>query len=164
MYLLDLENKKIIDAVEYKNSWGSAPYIWDKMATTYLHWSSWLRSDCDPLWKLFDDNRIQPYQRAVLGMTFDKAIISSDYYKRAVDDIRRFLQTFPPDPTHVNHWAEIADYIERLKESADTCIGFWMTSVSGNPLFTWNEETEEENITEKLYNVYEELEATNERN
>jgi hypothetical protein len=161
VFLLDLENKCAISGIEYKNAWGSAPYVWDRMARLYLHRENWMRSDCQDLWNLFHDVRIPAYQRAVLGMTFDRAVIYQKDYPQAIMDIRKFLEAFPPERDSVNHWCAITFYIEGVIKSnkQNTGIGFWMTSVSDNPLSRWNEETESEIIRDDLYDLYANLEA-----
>ncbi|MBV8060521.1 MAG: hypothetical protein JO253_03220 [Alphaproteobacteria bacterium] len=62
-----------------RNSWGSAPVVWDFMAKNYCPPSAryWMaeagKSDAN-LWKTANDDRAPQYQRNVMRMTFDFAL------------------------------------------------------------------------------------------
>jgi hypothetical protein len=159
MHVIDLDAKEIIDSIEYRNSHGSAPYVWDAMSKFYLHWDFWGAKDAQPLWDLFDKKYIKKSQRAVLGMTFDRAIIKREHFKEAADDIISFLSNFPPDPEDVNHWPSIVTRLMQLESTAqgNIAIGFHMTSVSENPLVKWDDDAEEGKLVETLWDVYDEL-------
>ncbi len=123
-------SKSCEEIAELRNSHGSAPVVWDLLAQKYLgtqpfqYWSV-----TDRLWPLYQDKKLPAHHRAVLGLTFDRAYLDHKNFKRAAEDIRKFLSDFPPNPEYVNHWPKIADIIENAKEKN---IGFQHTSVSEN--------------------------------
>ena len=151
---------------ELKNSFGSAPIIWNNLCQKYYGTIpfSFFRSGnaIDKLWSRWKDPGIPEHQRAVLLMTFDRAYILKKNYPRATKDIKMFLYDFPPkDPEkYLNHWPEI---MEIFKSDPDIpAIGFWHTSVTEN-LFDgrWNEEKGEYDMPDwnDFYEIYEELDS-----
>ncbi|WP_225761627.1 hypothetical protein [Acinetobacter sp. Marseille-P8610] len=153
-------NEKIEELFELRNAWGSAPVIWDAMAQNYLGLSSFmmatLKDQGKALWALCTDGNIPFHHRIVHAMTMDHAYIEKKDYKRAASDIRKFLADFKIDLQRVNHWYEIADFLD--SEPEQSAIGFHMTSVSENPfLGSWNEDKGEYNPIDwdKCYSVYE---------
>lgn len=133
----------VIDIVEFQNSHGSAPVIWDQMAQTYLNLPPFHYSfHSDKLWPLWKDLSIPEHHRAVLGMTYDNTVIEKHDFARAAADIKKFLDDFPVNPEYENHWPEI----QKIFESNPDChaIGFYWTSVTEDPFEgDWNEEEEE---------------------
>jgi len=147
---------------ELHNSWGSAPFVWDKLCSIYLDDKHWFlnRDNAEALWALARREDIPFWHRSVLVMTFDRAYITRDDFGRAAGDIRQFLADFPPEPGHINHWDAIADLLSG--DPSISAIGFWHTSVSENPFDgQWNEEAEDYDPLDwsTTINVYEELAA-----
>ncbi len=159
VYGLYPEKKEIVEIKELRNSHGSASVIWDIFLKEYYLIESYSAGQpyMELLWPRYKDLGIPQYQRAVLMMTYDQAYIKNDYYKRAAEDIRQFLEKFPPIEGNVNHWAEIASILEEEKEAP--AIGFQMTSVAENLLAEWDEEKEESVMVplEDCTNIYEML-------
>ncbi len=129
---------KISTLLELPNSHGSAPVIWEAIGGKYLGltqsyggpgggWMENVSKICD-LWK---NTSIPESIRAVLLMTFDREYIEKKDYLRAASDIRQFMKEFSPKPGYVNHWATIADFLEKKPKAA--MIGIYHTSVSENP-------------------------------
>ncbi|EPC3488057.1 hypothetical protein ACRZCU_000147 [Citrobacter freundii] len=143
---------------ELRNSFGSAPVIWDHMANRYLG-HGWM-FDNDKLWPLARRLDIPSHLRAVLAMTYDNMIVLRDDYARAAECIRQYLDEYPVGENKVNHWPAIAE----LFESNPDCpaIGLWCTSVCENPFAgEWNEEADEYDQPDwsKYWNVFEWLDA-----
>lgn len=135
-------NSAIKEIKELHNSHGSAPVIWDKMCQIYLKTKPFsYHNEIDELWPLSLDLSIPEYQRAVLVMTYDKAYVSKDNYKRAANDIRKWLEEFPPGDEYINHWPEIALIYESNPNFE--AIGLHCTSVTSNLFEKFDEETEE---------------------
>lgn len=139
-------NEKVECGEELRNSYGSAPVVWDALCQKYLSFPKYgwvMRSGgLSVLWDLWKNKDIPTHQRAVLMMTFDRAYVSKENYQRAANDIRAFLSDFPVDPEIVNHWPVIAEYFE--SDPDIPAIGLWCTSVSDNPFHgSWDEEKEE---------------------
>ena len=133
----------VIDVVEFRNSHGSAPVVWDLIAQKYLGLQPFHYSfHTEKLWPLWKDLTIPEHHRAVLAMTYDDTVIIKTDFKRAAEDIRKFLEDFPVNPEYVNHWPAILEIFEGIPDC--DAIGFYWTSVSEDPFQgDWNEETED---------------------
>lgn len=133
----------VIDVVEFRNSHGSAPVVWDLIAQKYLGLQPFHYSfHTEKLWPLWKDLTIPEHHRAVLAMTYDDTVIIKTDFKRAAEDIRKFLEDFPVNPEYVNHWPAILEIFEGNPDC--DAIGFYWTSVSEDPFQgDWNEETED---------------------
>lgn len=133
----------VIDVLEFSNSHGSAPVVWDLMAQKYLGLQPFHYSfHTEKLWPLWKDLTIPEYHRAVLAMTYDDTVIIKTDFQRAAKDIRKFLEDFPVNPEYVNHWPAILEIFEGNPDC--DAIGFYWTSVSEDPFQgDWNEETED---------------------
>lgn len=145
------------DLEELRNSWGTAPHIWDTLAKAYLGVPHWLEAD-DRLWNLWTDKTIPKHQRAVFMFTFDRAYVAKKDYERMAHDIRSFLQDFSINSSYVNHWPHIADLFDSNPDIP--AIGLYCTSVSDDPFCgDWNEEKEEYDPTnwDECFDLYAEL-------
>jgi hypothetical protein len=135
--------EKVEDLEELSNSWGSSPLVWDAMAMRYLgmkEYESILR--LDDLWPIYERPDMPAHHRSVLLMTYDRAMVLRENYKRAAADIRAWLVDFPVRDSRANHWPRIAE----IFDSAPDClaIGFRMTSVCESLFWgEWNEERED---------------------
>ena len=150
---------------EFRNAYGSAPYVWSAVGQRYLGMSEHeFFSRSEEIWPLYKRPDMPRHQRAVLFMSYDNAVVTQEHYAQAAQDIRAFLADFPPNPDQVNHWASIA----LIFESNPDCpaIGFWMTSVSENPFEgPWNDETEahDEPDWTQFWSAYREVEKWEQR-
>ena len=156
---------KAVCSNELRNSHGSAPVVWDALSKRYLGWDIWMRADMSDLWNLWKDKSIPEAHRAVLMMTFDKAYVAREHYKRAANDIDKFLADFPEDPNKVNHWPAIAIMFHN-ELTGIPGTGFWHTSVSENPFAgRWNDEKEEYDPPDwsEIYSIYDELDKLKEK-
>jgi len=156
--------ERVEDIEELRNSWGSAPHVWDAMFKRYVpqkhEYDSWMTDRDGRLWKLWDREDIPRHQRAVLGLTFDRAYVLKKDYAQAAADIRQFLQDFPVSSGHANHWPHIAALFE--SDPAFPAIGFQWTSVSEDTFQgPWNEEKEDFDPLDwsKCWSLYDEPEA-----
>lgn len=152
---------------ELSNSHGSAPPVWEAMASQYLGISKaydypnkgWMQLG-DELWSLWKRTDISVEHRLVFMLTFDRAYVAKKDYPRMARAIRKFLKDFPPHPGHANHWSEIAELLEGNPDIPG--IGLYCTSVSEDP-FTgpWNEEKEEYDPPnwDEVYDICETLDA-----
>lgn len=131
------------EAATLKNSWGSAPVIWDTLCKKWLGRDSWL-SDNQDLWNLALDARLPEYERALLAMTFDRSYVSAENIDKAIGHVREWLANHKEDPDRVNHWPAIIDIMIDL-DAKNQGIAFHMTSVSADDYWEgeWDEEKEE---------------------
>ena len=136
-------NSHVEEIEEFHNGHGSAPVIWDTISQKYLGLRPFEYSfHTDKLWPLWKNKSIPKTHRAVLGMTYDDAVIIKPDFKRAADDIRQFLKDFPVNPEYENHWPAILQIFESDPDCDSIC--FHWTSVSENPFSgDWNDETED---------------------
>ena len=156
--------EKIECDVEFKNSWGSGPLIWDTLVKKYIDATNgnylFRNETTDKLWKLWNNASVPFHHRAVLMMTFDGAYVSKANYRRAARNIHDFLSDFPEVSEGVSHWS----VIEKIFESDPNVpgIGFWLTSITDNPFRgKWNENNEAYGppIWNKIYEIYAELDS-----
>lgn len=153
--------KSVEDLQVLRNSYGSAPVVWDHLCQDILKLEqyNWLNMEnLDRLWKKWDDFTIAEFKRALLMMTFDKAYVSRPNYLRAARDIRLWLDVFPVKENYVNHWPRIAE----IYESKPDCeaIAIYHTSVSDNPFITYDDEAEIEVINwDDAFEIYEDLDS-----
>ena len=150
------------DLETLRNSWGSAPVVWDALCQKYLGAAphGFLNADLDRLWRLWEDATIPLYYRSVLMMTFDRAYVTKKDYTRAAQDIRSFLADFPQKPSYANNWPRIADVFE--SDPDIPAIGIRHTSVSEDPFQGgWNEETDSPEPLDwsTCYDLYEMLDG-----
>lgn len=117
---------------EFRNSWGSAPIIWDVFCQRHLgtHPYSFMQH-IDEMWPVYKKPEVPEFAKAVILMTYDNALIYRKDFARAAEDLRWFLDVYRIPEDRVNHWYAI---IEILEHNPDVpAIGFWMTSVVENP-------------------------------
>lgn len=131
---------RVEDMHELKNSWGSAPVVWDAMVKAHTNADYWSGSVLDAM---FQESPSWPEHHTVMMyMTADRAYVLREHFHEAAAHIRAFLSEFPSDSKRVNHWPEIADIFDSNPDVP--AIGFYMTSVSENPFYgPWNEAIED---------------------
>jgi hypothetical protein len=114
--------------VQLRNSWGSAPAIWDNMAQRYLGAPEYSYfTVLKDLWNLWMREDIPKPHRAVHMFTFDRAYVKNEDFRRMALDIDAFLSTMPIKADNVNHWPTIAEYLRKSRAKA---VGLYCTSVS----------------------------------
>jgi hypothetical protein len=153
-----------------RNSWGTAPIVWDAMFKAYVpskhEYDSWLMDRDGRLWAMYDRQDIPLNHRVVLALTFDRAYVLKKDYARAAADLRKFFADFPlAEDRGVNHWPHIIALFE--SDPAHPAIGFYWTSVSEDPFEgPWNEEREEHDQPDwaKCWSLYDEVDAPDEPN
>ena len=134
---------KVTPIREHRNSWGSAPVVWDYMEAKYLPPQEFSRSitrGMQEVWDLYKDPRTLPCERFALLATFDWAYCSVDKLAKGATLLEEFAvlsEAWAPD--RVNHWRAIAqDYRDTLAKPdhrlKGVCIG--CTSVS-DPWEEW---------------------------
>jgi hypothetical protein len=128
---------------EHRNSWGSAPVVWDYLEAKYLEvkeYSRAIRGDMQEVWNLHKDTRLLACERFALLTTFDWAYCSVDKLTMGADLLDEFAvlsEAWAPD--RVNHWKAIAEDYRSTAIKPDyrlkgICIGH--TSVS-DPWEEW---------------------------
>lgn len=158
---------KTVDLEELGNSYGSAPPIWEAMASRYLGVTKaydhprkgWMQLG-DELWDLWKRKDIAKSHRLVFMLTFDRAYVARVDYQRMAEAIRNFLKEFPPASGTTNHWDRIATLLETDPDIPG--IGLYCTSVSEDPfLGSWNEEKEDYDPPnwDEIYDLCEQIDA-----
>lgn len=163
LYGLWPNTTKRVILVQFGNSWGMAPVVWNVMAQKYLGrpphaWSL----GTDHLWRLADRADIDVTDRAVLRMTFDTAYIAAEDVPRAIDDIALFLHAHRAliDTAAANHWPALAWHLVAVRADPPPVFGIQQTSVSQNPWAgPYNEKTDSEDPFDwsTAYSVYDGL-------
>jgi hypothetical protein len=136
MYGLWPGTEKRVRLVEFRNSWGMAPVVWNAMAQHYLGaephgWSQHM----DNLWPLHERAELPRWHRSVLRMTFDTRYIADADRPLAIDDIALWLHDFERymTPGGANHWPQLAWHLAATRDDQPPAIGVHHTSVSRNP-------------------------------
>lgn len=127
---------KRVELVEFHNSWGMAPVIWNAMAQRYLGTPPHgFMFRVEELWPMHERADLPLYHRALLRMTFDTRYIADADRSRAAGDIHHWLLDFRPliDIAAVNHWPTLAELLRADRDDPPPAIGIWHTSVSDNP-------------------------------
>jgi hypothetical protein len=131
------------DLMNLRNSWGSAPVVWDFMTKRYIGPNAvWLMTaTAGDLWKLTERQDIPQHHRNMLRMTYDNVVVYKKDYAKAASDIRAWLADLI-GYDGVNHWDTIAALFESNPDIP--AIGFHWTTVNCDPWNgEWNEEAED---------------------
>ncbi len=122
------------EVAEFKNSFGSAAFIWDAMSKRYLKTSFgqlMTKAELDKLWTLAYDMSISYCHRLVLGSTFDRMLVSYKNFDMLAGLYDSFTKQFPPTDTEVCHLPAIAAKLRELAvEGKYIAVGWQQTSVA----------------------------------
>lgn len=137
---------KTIESKELSNAHGGAPFVWNIVAKKYLGLAPGAYLfESEKIWPLYKKNEMPLHHKAVLLMTYDGAVITKPYFKKAAQDIRAFLADFKQESqseSRINHWNEIAQELE--KDPGCAAVGFYWTSVGEDPFQgSYDEESED---------------------
>jgi hypothetical protein len=135
---------------ELRNSWHSAPLVWDAIWNTFGEKRHEMAGD--RLWALHRDPRLSAAERAVFMMTFDRAYVLKADFAKAAEHIGEFMR----DHNIGGHWVRIRDLY--LSDPDVPAIGLHCTSVAENPFEgPWNEEAEAHDPIDwsEAYSIYE---------
>lgn len=151
---------KIEDGPEFRNSHGSAAILWHFLWQQYVthKTDSYYLLDAQKIWDLWTDERVPECLRAMLGLTFDRAYVKRDDFRRMATDIKNGIAMIDPPLSHANHWPSIAEHL--LSEPSCEAIGLHCTSVSENPFEgRWNGEGHDPLDWTTCFDLYEELDS-----
>lgn len=148
--MLGVPEKGEIQGVQvYRNSWGSAPAIWERLFQKYLSkgekWENWM-NDVDALWDLVGDSRLEEYEKICLLLTFERMIVKKeDFVKVAIALKIMAKEEKEQFPEKVNHLGTIADDLisDKMKNYMGAC--FIWTSVTGD---VWDQPHKESDYNE----------------
>lgn len=126
-----LPGNKLEEIAELRNSWGSAPVIWEAMGKKFFHEESPFLTRNEKFWDLYKDATISKRVRAVLLMTYDRFYVAKKDFLRMAKDIAFFIK-YMDLGEGTNHLPVIAQIFRGNPHVLG--IGFWWTSVSDNPL------------------------------
>jgi hypothetical protein len=163
--------EKTEELKEFSNSWGGLTVVWEAMAAKYLGitksyshpdkgWMQLAGDTPSPLWDMWKDPAIPEEIRLVFMWGFDWAYVAKENYSRMAKAIRTFLKAFPPKPECVNHWDEIAAFLDSNPDAPG--IGIYGTSCGDNCWRgKWDDEKDEEKPIEwnNYYEVCAEIDS-----
>lgn len=147
--LMIFKGKQVIDEIEYKNSHGTAPFVWNFLFEKYLKdpnipYDSWLTrcaTGDTALWKLCERKDLPDYERAVHAFTMDRAFVRKENFPKFIAHIMEFLDKGPykgyPSEKKVCHWRSIARNIQECEGDA---VGLYCTSLSDSPWYVQNDD------------------------
>ncbi len=153
------------NVIEYHNSWGTAPIIWETFCTRYLKLDkNWWLFNSDrvpnPLWDAWKRKDIPKGHRAVLLFTLDHIYVRKPDYRRFAKDLREFLDGTMISANRINHWPRIAQQFEMDRDFPG--LALWCTSVTSDPwLGAYNETAEDYDPFDwsRAYDLYVELDG-----
>ena len=139
-----LNGKSTRHLAEFRNGWGSAPMAWDYLAEKYIPEKpaySLAESHLEKVWKLAEDDRLEPFERCVLMMTFDRSYVPVANLKDAAEACEMFGKACE-NGKHVNHWVAIG---AALREAAGMRFsrhtrGVALSCTSVNDCWAWPSE------------------------
>jgi hypothetical protein len=114
---------------ELRNSWGTAEPVWQYLYKRFLH-SRLQPWNHDRLWTLWNNHKVPEHYRAILLVTFDRALVRKEHFARAAADIRK-ADSMDEGQGNAYHWPLISDIFASNPDVP--AIGLWCTSVSVNP-------------------------------
>lgn len=117
-----LNGKSTTHLAEFRNGWGSAPIAWDHLAAKYIDEVpaySMSESHLRKVWELASDERLEPYERCVLMMTFDRSYVPVANLTDAADACEQFGKACENGRSE-NHWQAIG---AALREAASRKLG-----------------------------------------
>jgi len=121
---------------EYRNSWGTAPRVWDVLFDSHLKDPDIpydnMMSRMHDLWPLYKDEKVPEYQRKMLQLTYDKLILKKEYFSKVIKLIEEFSEKHLGDDTKVNHWPQIAKDLKDMDFSNYVGVCFIWTSVASD--------------------------------
>lgn len=120
----------IREVAEFRNGWGTAPILWDRLSRDYLdrRWPSMGDSEIDELWQLSQDPRVPLDWRIAHTMTFDGALIVPERISRAAEACRAVAPLLPED--RVSHWEALADTLQAYQLRGPSILGLGLTCTS----------------------------------
>ena len=144
-----------INEIEYCNSWGSLPRIWESLFDKYFREGKWddylAHKNANKLVTIYNSDNYPMFERIVMGLTLDYAIIYKKNFLKMAKALEEFEKDYPRKEEYVNH---LPAFIEVFKQSKATIIGFHLTSVCEDP---WAIPTKERK--EKCFDIIDELEG-----
>ncbi len=158
IYRLWPDENRVEEAVELRNSHGSAPIVWGSIMEKYLGVDRFSMGNYDRLWPLWKDERLTPEQRAILLLTYDNAMLAKAHYRKCADDIDAFMRQLPTPSEYANHWPAIAEFLRGDPDCP--FVGFRWTSVCCNPFQgAFNDEKDDYDAPDwsKYWSVYDEF-------
>jgi len=141
--LVEFRNGVADDCTEFRNSWGGAARIWDSIWKAYgtntHEFDNWLSAATDGrLWGLWASSDFIESEKIVYLFTCDNALVEKKDFSKIAAALREFESLHPcKGVSHLSAWADL------IESSDSEAIGLHATSVTENPWFEWDEETDE---------------------
>lgn len=137
-------------AAEFRNSWGSAAFIWSALARTYgvSHvnpFKAWER-----VWTPDFEARIEPFERLVLHSTYDRAVLRKEDFERMAEAMETFAEKHDTGET-VCSLRKQAEALRTAKEGGAEYAAWNQTSVSES---LWWLPAQCEHEEERPYNIH----------
>lgn len=128
------KNFKRINEIEYANSWGSLPRIWEPLFVKYFkkeRYEDYLsQNSAKQLVSIYNtDDKYPMFERIVMGITLDYAIIYKKNFIKMAEALEEFNSAYPREG-FVNH---LPAFAEAFRKSKAIIIGFHLTSVCEDP-------------------------------
>lgn len=130
-YLFGVDGSVLEDR-ELRNGHGAGPVIWDHLSRS--RWGgevSWYMGNDERFW---DPTEYNTVNADLLRSTFDGALVPREGFVAFVAALR----TMEVDPSHVNHWPAICEWISAQADNERVLgLGIYHTSVGDDPWHPW---------------------------
>ena len=150
LYLVP-EKGEIIEFEEYRNSWGSAPFIWSALFDKYLKspndppYTSWM-SQSERLWKLAEKGGpLNKNEKICLMSTFDKVMVKKKNLPQLIDAFTWFYKHYKKTGVVCHLMDQVKSFRDLLDRDDCYAVCWCQTSVSDD---VWDSErtTEDDDI------------------
>lgn len=120
---------------DFRNSRGSASYVWTQLAKLYFGWDHWIsRSELelDRLWSIARDPDIPLRDRVAMAFTFDAALCAKDDLLPLADILDAFVAEYPPGDSACSLRDQATALRELAADKRVRAVGWNQTSVNGD--------------------------------
>jgi hypothetical protein len=126
--------------VEFGNSWGFCPMIWDSLVKKYgiferelARYDKTMFDAWTELWRVVKEETVRPrpWELLVLRSTYDQALVKADRFEEYAKALEMFHEAHAL-PERVCHLASMSHHIKQMGPDVE-CVGFYGTSVNEDP-------------------------------
>jgi hypothetical protein len=90
-----------VTTFSFRNGWGSAPYIWDRLCDRYNIEGPFVGSErgesrWEKLFKYHSENTLEPFEHNALVTTYDRYVVDRAGMLFVANSFDRFVEVYPP--------------------------------------------------------------------
>ncbi len=150
----------VIPAAEYNNAFGGAWFVWnvmyeayEKRPDEYMHQDAVMKR----IWALFKADRIEFFERAVMGSTFDRVMVRREHWPRLAECMEQFYaKHYDTTKGTVCSIRAQATTLKKLFDEAPEeiiAVCWCQTSVNGDAWYKYGDGIGEDGEDERGYDI-----------